>query len=181
MYLETKRLKLERFKVGDEQVLFDLDSNPNVVKYVGGVRASIEVYRDTITNYLDFYSLKKNCGFYKVIFKDTNEFIGWYHLRPEHDFPDDFSMLELGYRLKEEFWGQGLATEGSKALLEKAFTVLHADVVTSMAYHENKASFRIMEKIGMSFKNELLYMDLYLLYRYQITKEDYYLTYSKKV
>ncbi len=82
-------------------------------------------------------------------------------------------MLELGYRFKEEFWGQGLAREGSKALLKKAFEELSVNSVTAMAYHENKASFRIMERIGMSFVNQLLYMDLYLLYRYQITKEEY--------
>jgi RimJ/RimL family protein N-acetyltransferase len=173
MYLETKRLKLEKFQTGDEQLLFDLDSNPNVIKYVGGERASIEVYRDTIINYLDFYSLNRDCGFFKVIYKNTNEFIGWFHLRPEQDNPDDFSLLELGYRLKEEFWGQGLATEGSEALLKKAFTDLHVDIVSAMAYHENKASFRIMEKIGMSFISEFMFMGLYLLYKYQITKEEY--------
>jgi len=173
MYLETKRLKLEKFQVGDEKLLFDLDSNPNILKFVGGERASIEIYRETIKNYLDFYSLEKDCGFFKVFYKDTNEFIGWYHLRPQQDKPDDFSLLELGYRLKEEYWGQGLATEGSEALLKKAFTDLHVNAVSAMAYHENKASFRIMDKIGMSFKNEHLFMGLYLLYRYMITKEEY--------
>lgn len=173
MYLETKRLRLEKFKVGDEQLLFDLDSNPAVVKYVGGERASIEVYCETIQNYLDFYSLDKDCGFFKIILKNTNEYIGWFHLRPEQDKPDDFSLLELGYRLKEEFWGQGLATEGSLALVSKAFCELNARVVSAIAYHENKASFRIMEKLGMSFDSEILFMELYLLYRYQITKEEY--------
>ena len=173
MYLETKRLRLERFKFGDEQLLFDLDSNPNVIKYVGGERANIEVYYKTIQNYLDFYSLDKDCGFFKIILKSTNEFIGWFHLRPELNKPKDFSLLELGYRLKEEFWGQGLATEGSIALVDKAFSDLNVEVVSAMAYHENKASFRIMEKLGMSFDSEFLFMDLYLLYRYQISKEEY--------
>ncbi len=179
MYLETKRLRLEKFKLGDEQLLFELDSNPNVVKYVGG-GASFEICRETIQNYLDFYSLDKDCGFYKIILKNTNEFIGWFHLRPEQNKPNDFSLLELGYRLKEEYWGRGLATEGSQALVDKAFSNLKVDVVSSMAYHENKASFRIMEKVGMSFENELLYMDLYLLYRYQISKETYFENLSKR-
>jgi len=174
MYLETKRLRLERFQPGEEQLLFDLDSNPNVTKYVGGERASLEVYKETIAIYLDFYALGKKCGFFKVIYKDTDEFIGWFHLRPEQEKPEDFSLLELGYRLKEEFWGQGLATEGSKGLLKKAFTDLNVDIVTSMAYHENTASFNIMKKIGMCYKNDVMFMGLYLLYRYQISKEEYY-------
>ena len=174
MYLETKRLRLEKFKLGDENLLFELDSNPNVLKYVGGERASIEIYKETIQNYLDFYSLKKDCGFFKAIYKETNEFIGWFHLRPEQSEPNNFSLLELGYRLKEAYWGKGIATEGSKLLVEKAFKSLGVDGVSSMAFHKNKASFRIMEKIGMSFENEILYMNLYLLYRYLITKKQYF-------
>lgn len=173
MYLETKRLRFEEFKLGEEKLLYDLDSNPNVLKYVGGQRASIEIYKETIQNYLDFYALKKNCGFFKVIYKDTNEFIGWFHLRPETSEPDNFSLLELGYRLKEDYWGIGLATEGSIAFVAKAFDDLDVSIVSAMAYFENEASFKVMKKSGMSYKNDFLYMDLYLLYRYSISIEDY--------
>lgn len=173
MYLETKRLRFEEFKLGEENLLYDLDSNSNVLKYVGGVRGSIEIYKETIQNYLDFYALKRNCGFFKVILKETNEFIGWFHLRPEASEPSNFSLLELGYRLKEEYWGKGLATEGSIAFVEKAFKELNVSVVSAMAYFENDASFKVMKKSGMSYKNEFLYMDLYLLYRYSISIEDH--------
>ena len=47
--------------------------------------------------------------------KVGGRFIGWFHLRP----PDD---PELGYRLRRDLWGRGYATEGSRALIDHAFT-----------------------------------------------------------
>ena len=51
--------------------------------------------------------------------KATGEFLGWFHFRPGPDAPAD--EPELGYRLFSTAWNKGYATEGSRALVDRAF------------------------------------------------------------
>ena len=43
----------------------------------------------------------------------SGDFLGWVHLRPEAEAPDD--ERELGYRLRRSAWGRGYAVEASRA------------------------------------------------------------------
>lgn len=172
-YLETDRLYLKEFEKGDAHLVYDLDSDPMVTKYVGGQAGTMQEYEDNIKTYLNYYKKKKNCGFYKAYLKENDAFIGWFHLRPEQSDPENFKVLELGYRLKQQYWNKGYATEGSRALISKSFTELNADTITAMAYFENEASFKVMKKSGMTFSNELMYMGKYKVYRYTLSKQDW--------
>lgn len=80
--------------------------------------------------------------------KSTRAFIGWFHLRPRSAHEDE---PELGYRLRRSAWGRGYATEGSRALIEKAFTDLGAARVFAETMAVNTASRRVMEKAGLSY------------------------------
>ena len=66
-------------------------------------------------------------GLFAAHEKDSGAFIGWFCLRPERGGPLD--EVELGYRLRQEAWGKGYATEGSRALLGKAFSELDVRLV----------------------------------------------------
>jgi len=59
-------------------------------------------------------------GLFAAIDKRSEEFIGTFILRPDRGAPDDTKNLEIGYRLKQRWWGKGLGTEGSLALVEWA-------------------------------------------------------------
>ncbi|MGE0602071.1 MAG: GNAT family N-acetyltransferase [Dehalococcoidia bacterium] len=59
--------------------------------------------------------------------------------------------LELGYRLRRETWGQGLATEGAQALIAIGFREFNAAKIFAQTYEDNAASRRVMEKLGMTF------------------------------
>ena len=56
---------------------------------------------------------------------------------------------ELGYRLRKDAWGQGYATEGSRALIQKGFAELGVSRVIASTYEDNIGSRRVMEKVGM--------------------------------
>lgn len=172
-YLDTQRLYLKEFEIGDAHLLYDLDSDPMVTKYVGGQLETMQEYEDNIKTYIDNYKKKKNCGFYKAYLKENDLFIGWFCICPEHSDPENYKVLELGYRIKQQYWNKGYATEGSKSLINKAFTELDADTVSAMAYFENEASFKVMEKSGMGFSNEIMFMDKYKVYRYALNKQDW--------
>lgn len=59
--------------------------------------------------------------------------------------------IELGYRLRRNCWGRGLATEAALAWLQHAFGPLHLPAVIAFAHRANVASVRVMQKVGMHF------------------------------
>ena len=151
VYLETERLRLRRFTADDADLLVDLDADPAVMRYITGGRATerAEIETDILPWWLGYYERTPGYGFWAAIEKASGAFIGWFHLRPaDDDRPDE---PELGYRLCAAAWGQGYATEGSKALIERAFRELGAERVTAEAMAVNTASRRVMEKAGLRY------------------------------
>jgi len=122
--------------------LVALDSDPEVMRHVGGVSPSREQYAEILPRMMTWSD--RPFGFFAAYFEDR--FTGWFHLRPS--VVDD-RILELGYRLRREAWGRGLATEGSRALLRHAFTTLGEREVDACAVPENIASTGVMKKCGM--------------------------------
>ncbi len=144
--LETDRLTLRRFTEADADLLTELDSDPEVTFHItGGIP---EFDDEMLLHWLANYERWPGYGFFAAIEKDSGEFIGWFHLRPE---ADDDAVPELGYRLRKAAWGRGYATEGSRALVDKAFGDLGARRVTAFTLAIHGASRRVMEKSGLRF------------------------------
>jgi RimJ/RimL family protein N-acetyltransferase len=146
--LETERLILRPFTPDDVENLVELDSDPEVMRYITGGRPTPreEIEREELPA---FMKRSNGYGFWAAVEKATGEFIGWFHLRPGEDGPAD--EPELGYRLRRAKWGQGYATEGSRALVEHAFSVLGARRVWAEGMAVNTASRRVMEKAGLKY------------------------------
>lgn len=153
--LETDRLVLRRFTTDDVDALVELDSDPEVTHFItnGEATPRAEVEQSVLPRFLWYYEEYAGYGFWAVIEKATGDFIGWFHLRPnpDHPIPDE---PELGYRLRRAAWGRGYATEGSRALVDRAFTELGARRVFAETMAVNVASRRVMEKAGMRLIRE---------------------------
>ena len=151
VYLETERLTLRRFTPDDLDALVALDSDPAVMRYINGGRpTTVEEMRDDyLPWWLAYYDRGDAWGFWAAIERETGAFLGWFHLRPNAGDPSD--EPELGYRLIQAAWGRGLATEGSIALIDKAFEELGARRVYASTMTVNAGSRRVMEKAGMRF------------------------------
>lgn len=149
-YLCSDRLVLRRFTADDLDELEALDADPEVMRYINGGRPTPrEVLRDEVLPFwLDFYGRGEAWGFWAAVNRTSGAFLGWFHLRPDRDDPPD--QPELGYRLRRQAWGAGLATEGSRALIDKAFGELGASRVHATTMAVNAGSRRVMEKAGMS-------------------------------
>jgi RimJ/RimL family protein N-acetyltransferase len=149
VFLETERLVLRRFSADDADHLVDLDADPDVMRFVtGGVPTSREeIENEVLPAFLGYYERYEGYGFWAVIEKVTGEFLGWIHFRPRPGAAP--GEVELGYRLRKSAWGQGYATEGSRALVRKGFTELGVQRVTAEAMAVNTASRRVMEKAGL--------------------------------
>ncbi|MFF1381622.1 GNAT family N-acetyltransferase [Streptomyces sp. NPDC058308] len=150
-YLETERLTLRHFTADDAGLLIELDSDPAVMRYLsGGSPTAPELIRERdLPSILSGYERwGGDLGVFAAHEKDGGAFIGWFILRPEPEGPLD--EVELGYRLRQAAWGRGYATEGSQALLDKAFTELGVRMVWATTMSVNRGSRHVMEKLGMT-------------------------------
>src|SRR5262245_19897417 len=111
---------LRQFEPSDVDAVLALDSDPAVRTFVdGGEPVDRETAADSIEYAMEYYERSDIFGFWAAIEKSTGGFLGWFHFRPRQDAPAD--QPELGYRLVSSVWGQGYATEGSIALIDKGF------------------------------------------------------------
>jgi ribosomal-protein-alanine N-acetyltransferase len=63
--------------------------------------------------------------------------------------------VELLYALRPDCWGQGLATEAAREVLRFGLEDLGLAEILAGADLENAASFRVMERVGMTFARDV--------------------------
>ena len=146
--IETERLLLREITLDDKEALFRLHSDPAVQKYTGEpvVRSVEEIEKAIARRSIDYK--KHGFGRWATLLKDGNKFVGWAGLL----YLPEFDEVDLGYRFLPEYWGMGIATEASRAILDYGFDVLNLKRIVAIAMKEHKASIRVMEKVGMEFE-----------------------------
>jgi len=158
VFLETDRLILRRFTEADEDNLVELNSDPEVMRFLSGGRPTPRdvVRTRTIPVFLGYYERFEGFGFWAVVEIATGQFLGWFHFRPplkDEDTPaggwHEDGVAELGYRLRRAAWGKGYATEGSRALIDKGFTDFGVRRVVAETVAGNRGSRRVLEKSGL--------------------------------
>lgn len=156
IFLETERMYFRRFRVEDAEVLFELDTDPEVMRFISQGRPTPlqRIRNEFIPRFLDYYQQTPPRGFWAAHLRADDEFIGWFHLRPDRISPGE---MELGYRLKRSAWGLGLATEGTRTLLEHAGGEWGYGKVCARTLAGHWASRRVMEKAGLTFEAEFYY------------------------
>ena len=171
MVLETTRLKMREFREGDASLLFLLDSDPEVHKYLGNqpvtsLKDSEEVLQSILSQYKE-----NNIGRCAIFSRETNDFIGWGGLKYETKVRD-FDYFDLGYRLRKDYWGIGIGTEVAEASLNYGFNSMKLKEICAAARIENKASIRIFEKTGLKFIETFKYDDCQCVW-YGIEKKNW--------
>ena len=149
--LLTERLLLRPFSSEDAKDIFELNGDPEVMKYTGDQPfGSIAEARKFILSYNHFDKWER--GRFGVFLRENNAFIGWCGLK----YHEDTGETDLGYRFKKSFWGKGYGTEAADICLKDGFSRLHLQRIYAEAYSENIGSIRIMEKVGMNFLKDTL-------------------------
>jgi len=154
--LETRRLRLRRFGPDDLDRLVELDSDPEVMRYITyTVPTPRAVYEDVILpRWFAIYAQTPELGYWAAEDREGGEFLGWFHLRPDRF---DAGEQELGYRLARAAWGRGLATEGALAVVEHGFARVGAPKITARTLSANLRSQRVMRKCGLAFEGDFVY------------------------
>ena len=150
--IETDRLLLREFILDDAEKFYQLNLNPNVIKYTGNTAfKSIEEAKLFLENYNDY---KVNgYGRWAVINKDSNEFIGWCGLK----YGELENETDIGFRFFEEKWNKGYATESATACLKYGFEVLKSNRIIGRAMKENTTSIKVLEKIGLVYETDCIF------------------------
>lgn len=156
-YIETDRLLLRELFPSDDLGMFELDSNPEVHKYLGNNPVTdIEQSREAIAHIREQY-LTRGIGRWAVILKETNEFIGWSGIKLEKDVNGHDFFYDLGYRFIQKHWGKGYAIEAANAFVNYGFNKLKLDTICAYADAGNKASRNVLEKAGLHYINTFEY------------------------
>jgi RimJ/RimL family protein N-acetyltransferase len=150
IHLETDRMVLREFTRDDLGLIMDLDSDPEVKRYIDdGAPVDRAESQEMLDWWLGYHERGKAYGFWAAVERSSGDFLGWFHFRPG----DGAGPLEpeLGYRLRRDAWGRGLATEGSRALIDQGFAELGVERVYATTMAVNVASRRVMEKSGLRY------------------------------
>ncbi|MEU4470835.1 GNAT family N-acetyltransferase [Micromonospora sp. NPDC023888] len=143
----TERLRLRRLTMADVDALVELDSDPEVMRFLtGGVATLRATVRDEqLPRLLGQYERHPRLGRWAALDRESGDFLGWFALDPSGDGTE----AELGYRLRRSTWGRGLATEGSRALVRYAFDTVGVRRVWAETMAVNERSRRVLTKAGL--------------------------------
>lgn len=143
--IETGRLFLREFDVSDSENLYQLNSDPEVIKYTGDEKFnSIKEAELFIANYKEYE--KHGFGRWAVCLKSNEKFIGWCGLKYNEE-----NMVDLGFRLFKMYWNNGLATEAAQGCIDYGFSEIGLDIIIGRSLKRNSASIKVLQKVGMSF------------------------------
>lgn len=144
---ETPRLIFRPFTIADAPLLLNLNSDPDVVKYVHELPLTTEEQARGIINDIILPQYENNLGRWAMHKKEDDEFIGWCGLKyiPAKD------EIDLGYRILKKDWGKGFATEAAKKTIVYGFDKLNLTAITGKAHVDNTASLNVLQKIGMNY------------------------------
>jgi len=145
--LETSRLLLRTFTPDDAALIYELNLDPEVIRYTGDPVKDLAHAREVLEKTIIPQYALYNHGRWAVHVKPDLEFIGWCGLktRPERN------EIDLGYRFLKKAWGKGYATEAAFATLKYGFEKQGLKRIVGRAMPQNHGSLRVLEKCGMTF------------------------------
>lgn len=147
--LRTGRLLLRAFRLDDVDNLVALDADPAVREFLDMPEApAAKQAEEWLTRIAVNYPEGSARGYWAA--EEDGRFVGWFHLRPARDTGE----CEIGWRLRKDAWGRGLATEGGRTLIDLA-----EERVIARTMIANARSRRVMVKLGMTPVREFLYDD----------------------
>ena len=145
MIAETKRLILRELHRDDAEYFFELNNDPEVLKYTGDVAfKSVNEAQNFLKNY-SHYS-ENGYGRWAIIRKEDQQFIGWCGLKLNEE-----GYVDIGFRIFKKYWGNGYATEAAEKSIDIGFNKFGLKEIIGRTANDNRGSFRVLEKIGMTF------------------------------
>ena len=151
-YIETERLYLRQWQASDFAIFAAMNGDPEVMKYFPKLLSA--KVSDIIASKCQQLIEDNGWGFWALSLKEISNkndaFIGFVGLNQTHADMSFAPCVEIAWRLRKEFWGQGYATEAARASLDFAFSELALEEVVAFTAVINKRSQLLMKRIRMT-------------------------------
>jgi RimJ/RimL family protein N-acetyltransferase len=140
---ETARLRLSLAREADRENLIALERDPEVMRFLNGGRPTPDDGAGEDAGFLTPRGGEDDV--WAAIEMSSGAFVGWFSLRCVGE-----GVGELGYRLRRDAWGRGLASEGATALVCMSFAEMGFARIVASTMAVNRASRRVLEKTGLT-------------------------------
>ena len=152
IFAETERLILREILPMDAEPFFEMDSDPEVHRYLGNNPVKDIKEIKNVINFIREQYVENGIGRWAVIEKSSGEFVGWSGLKFVQTTVNNHSdFYDVGYRFLRRHWGKGYATESAKAALDYAFSKINLKEVFATALDTNVKSKNALQKCGLKF------------------------------
>jgi RimJ/RimL family protein N-acetyltransferase len=159
MAIETARLILRDWGEADIAPFIRHTNTPEVMRWLGGVQTEAAL-KDAIRNRMMRWQAERGFTFWVVERKADCELLGFCGIKIADTAGSPIEGVhEVGWRLREDVWGQGYAKEAAIASLDFAFEALGAPRVVAITFSQNFESWGLMERLGMTRRPECDYDD----------------------
>lgn len=151
--LETERVVLLPWESEDCSGFRAIATDPRVMHYIS---EGIPWPESRIAEFVERQRIhfgKLGYCLWKLLVKGSPEISGFCGIQPLDDLPG----VEIGWWLAAHLWGQGLATEAARSVIADGFGRCGLSRIVAIARRENRASTRIMEKLGMRYERDVLH------------------------
>jgi len=145
--LQTERLILRQWRAADRDLFAAMNSDPVVMQHFPALM-SVEETTAAIARIEAHFDMH-GYGLWAVEIPQVAPFAGFIGLNIPSYQTHFTPCHEIGWRLAAKYWGQGIATEGARAVVRFAFDVLRLPEIVSYTAVENLRSRRVMERLGM--------------------------------
>jgi ribosomal-protein-alanine N-acetyltransferase len=142
--VQTRRLIVREFTPREEILLVNLYKDERVTQYVNkrSEEETLKQFAEALKQYKDGSGL----GRWGIFNPADNDFIGVCILKPADSDP---TRIELGYVLAPKYWGIGIATELSRALIFYGFEDKELTEICACTHPENTTSQNVLLKAGL--------------------------------
>ncbi|MFY7666893.1 GNAT family N-acetyltransferase [Flavobacterium sp.] len=152
IFAESERLILRELVPADVDGMFELDSDPEVHKFLGNKPLTSKEQSANVITFVRQQYQEHGIGRWAIVYRETNIFIGWAGLKFVIELNNNHqNYYDIGYRLIRKYWSKGIATEAAFLTLDYAFNTMKLQQVYAAADANNMASIKVLEKIGMQF------------------------------
>ena len=148
--MRTARLLFSPWSESDWLLLKPIATDPEVMRYISdGQPWPDERIQEFVNRQI---ACLRRHGFcmWRLLEPETSQMIGFCGLQPLADTPE----FEIGWWLARSHWGRGLATEAAHAVLRDGFDRAGLKRIVAIAQPANRASLRVMEKLGMHYEGD---------------------------
>jgi RimJ/RimL family protein N-acetyltransferase len=158
---DSARLRYRLMGENDGDLLFELDQDPEVMRYLsdGKPTSREEIDEYFLPRIARFTNPATGCGVWEIADKQSGEYLGWilvrhYGFETHYHAPEN---IELGWRLKRSYWGLGITTEAAAAIIDVLRSNPAIAIFSAQADPDNLGSIGVMKNLRMEYVDDRIH------------------------